>query len=773
MNKGKLNLGKKICDGIGNISVKFRYIFMGLFIAVFGVCCYFMTQVKVNYDITKYLPSSTPTAVALKITKENFGMNGNISIMAENITDEQSAEIESIITADSTVLNCTKDTSKEGSVLFKVFFKTDNYSEWTQKSIDSLRKSLTEKGYNVSINGEAVDSMAIQSSIGKEMPVILGIAVAIIFVILLATSKSWFEPVIFLLSIAVSIVINLGTNCLLGEISYIANTVSAILQLALAMDYSIILLHRYEEEKKNSENNKEALKKALSYSVKAISTSGLTTVAGLVALMLMQFSIGFDIGIVLAKGIILSMLTVFFFMPCMILLFNKVLEKTKHKSFKPNMGFLKTYAFKTRYIVPAIFVLFMVGAVVLQSFTSFTYGVSATKNKNSAVYKENQTIVQTYGSQNTLSVIFPSSHENEVEILKTARDIKVDDKDVVTSVQALSSIDALPIAVAGGMSEEEFTSLMTQFEVEARDGRFYVDDIMNTLYKKYSLLFALPESMFKNAVVKQGFTEEQAETLWEMKQTVSVLWNCGLTRIVFNLNLEKTGKNAFDYVGKLRAALNENEHIDGSCYLLGDTVSLYDVRETFKKDNIIISVVSVVTILLIVAISFRSLSVPVILVLVIQSGIWITSAISFIFSESIFFMVYLILVCIMMGASIDYAIILTSRYMENRKTMDKGESMKEALNSSVLTILTSGTIFVTASLVIGLVSTIPVISSIGLLISRGVLISVLLVLGLLPQLLILFDKVIAKTTLNSKFYFEKPQNPPETEEKELKTEEIQ
>lgn len=738
--------------------VRYRYLFMALFIALFvgGIFC--MGLVNVNYDFTEYLPPDSETRISLDLMENSFGDIGTAQIMAKNVTREQAEEISAVIAGTKNVRGVNFDASKEdyykdGNALFQVFFNTGNASQETVDTVAELRAALSE--YELAVNGSSLDTMYIQEAIAGEMPMILGIAFAIVLIILMLTSNSWFEPVVFLLTVIVAIVLNMGTNFILGTISFISHTICAILQLALAMDYSIILLHRYSEECERTEDRKEAMAIALSQSIVSISSSSLTTIAGLLSLVFMQFTIGFDIGIVLAKGIIMSMLCVFLLMPSLILLFSKPIEKTRHKNLLPRLNRLSDFSFRARKVVPVILAVIFVAAAVLQTYTTYTYSVEATKNHSDPIYVENAQIMETFGEQNNLVILYRPNVDALAsvnvalgnDLIEEIRSIMVDGKTAVKNVTGFSTVDVKPMLAAYG-SEADVRALLSTLGLDYDSEQIYLDELY------FNLLDALQGMEFFGLTGNPIYYKLYAvRTMLEENEQVRLLYNEGVMRILFSVDLPKASDEAFSFVEQLRAMLKRN-HADFDGYVLGDSVSLYDIRETFKGDLRNITLVSVLSILLIVLLAFRSVAVPVILVAVIQGAIWINMAISAVAGEGIFFVGYLILICIQMGATIDYGIVLTNRYMERRRTAGRKESLVFAMNAAFPTIVTSGGIFIVAGFLIGGISSVPIISTIGMLLGRGAIISVALVLLLLPELLVLFDRFVEKTTFRCRFYRE-------------------
>lgn len=344
---------------ISSFIVKARYVLLGIFVALVGLCSFLMTKVNINYDMLIYLDKDSTSTVALNKMEEEFGSVGQAQIMIKDISFDEAKNVESKLGSIKGIASVVftenvKDTEyfvlntgseDTGSALYKVFLTTGNYDVESYDTVDEIRNiliSYRDSGHaigTVALNGGAVESKFLTETLDSDMTKILIIVALVVLVILTIVSQSWIEPLIFALVAGGAILINMGTNILLNALpnignsmSFITKAIAAVMQLALAMDYSIILLHAYKEQKAKGLNKNEAMTNALSSSFAPVSSSSLTTIAGLVALMFMSFSIGFDVGLVLAKGILVSLLCVFLFMPALLILFDPLLEKTKHKS---------------------------------------------------------------------------------------------------------------------------------------------------------------------------------------------------------------------------------------------------------------------------------------------------------------------------------------------------------------------------------------------------------------------------------------------------------
>ncbi len=891
----------KFFDNLAKFIVSARWYFFGIFMALTIASVFLIPMVGVNYDMTKYLPENSDTKVALKVMEDEFGASGTASILVENASVDQIEQLKIKIQEVDGVANVVFDSTStsyyhDNNGLLKVFFENGDYAEETTNAIANIRTVCEE--YEVALGGSAVEATTSRNAIGSEMAIILLIAVAIVLLILLLTSRSWLEPLVYLIVIGCAIVLNMGTNLILGEISFITESISTIMLIALEMDYCIVLCSRFREEQEKGLAPVEAMKKALSGSFLAIIASSLTVIAGLVALMFMDFTIGFDIGAVLAKGVFLSIIAVLFFMPSIILMLSRALQKTAHSSFLPKMDKVATFASKTKYVIPALFLCLVVAGVVLQTGVQFSYVVDSAK-QGSQLQIETSKIEDTFGKQNSLVVMVTKGDTaREYELYNNIVNIEVNGEKYINSAsgivatQLYTSLSKNDLIKTYGLTEEVVTDIYSKLN-RAETENVYVIELLdylkansntisniatakqtyvNNVYAQFSaisfgsnsidlyqnmtpemakagyslsdtgyatlqavyagmnvttlpnyavlqILYTqnidnyqtqlqglmtsapftsltvaqivagqnLPESVVKQIFATFGKTENDtiinaqliqalhnvnSETNKTIIQTIAETTQTQVTagiaqaeyarglfvsenysRMIFNLNLAVDDEKAVSFINELNTILAESGY--ENYYIANNTSNMMNTMEVFKTDRIKTDLITIIAILLIVLLTFRSLSIPVILVLTIQGAIWINLGISNLAGESVFFVCYLLAMAIQMGATIDYGILLTDRYTKFRKDHNKVDSLKMALNTSITTVLTSGLILILAAFTIHFVSSTPLISEIGLLIGRGALISVIAILLVLPQLLLLFDKVIEKTTLKQKFFNEK------------------
>lgn len=1087
---------------IASFIIKKRFFIITFFLIAAIASGFFVSKVKINYDISKYLNSESETSLALKIIEDQFGVNGNMQVMVSNVDLDISKEIQKSIENIDYVIDVnfdpySTDYYKDNNALYILIIDGDDYSEHA-KSVTSDVNDLL-KNYKTAYAGTTIDKQRLQESIESEMIYIIIVAISLAIAILLLTSESWIEPLILLGTAGIAILINLGTNVFFSSISYITKSISAILQLALSIDYSIVLLHTYRKNK-GLISNQEAMEKAILQVVKPVSASGLTTLAGLCALLFMSYRIGFDIGIVLMKGILISLITSITLLPGVVLLFDHLLEKTHKKSIQFSGEFFAKTAKKGSKIIISIGLILIISCAALNFNNTYVY--SNQSNVDSI-------ISETFAKNNQFMVVFPNSvsdYENQETFINEIKQFRTkDDKDVFVNytsytntilehynqekiVQKLEiskdeanmlltmynlyknpnnvklsfsemvsysnyllendedaktyaeentkstikKLEAIKILLENDNSSDilytmltsdplnEITNNVKRFSIDEIYGLYFYDSIednevafntmlnfivyagenihefksvidpntlaslkivsnnvneritkantpltrktfQNYMYQTYnkvltdeqvSMIYSsyftstgTPESEtinylnLMNFLVKSGqITDENAiasinesnkqyqlviskyafdefiptlkaviyastgllpeisitnddihmvyvtylnqvgsfnnmkikgtnfvnfvksmyensdymkdqigEALYtsicdlnlidsylindqkfnyleifnivdnlknsihtnlengemnsdmisgvfikyeinhenklttpiiatdllafinENKETNSILMKkldqnkldkiddanekintanklfkgSKYSRLLISMNLDMEGKDTENFVTYLKETATK--YFGQDSYIAGESVSTNDLKNSFKIDELIISIVTIVSILIIVALTFKSVSLPVILVLVIQGACWIAFATNAI-TGSVFFMSYIIASCILMGATVDYGILMSTNYIENRKTMDKYGALKFSIKTSLPTIFTSGLILTVCGFTICFISSQASISSVGLLVGKGTLAAIALILFLLPSLLYLLDKIILKTT---------------------------
>lgn len=645
--------------------------------------------VNINYDLTRYLPDTVQSKAGLDLMEEKFGYPGTGRVMIEDVTLYEAKQYKDklekvdgvdqimwldtgtdVFSSDAFInFNSIDDYYKDGSAVMDIVFEKGDTSRKTSRAIDAMQEITGEKGHYV---GMAVQNKSLAENVTKEMKLILTLGVLMIFIILCLTTNSWFEPVLYLIVMGVAILINKGTNIFLGEISFLTNSVSAVLQLAVSMDYSIFLIHAFTREKNKGLDQMTALTNAINEALNSIFASSLTTIVGFIVLAFMKFNIGFDMGIVLAKGIIFSLLTVVFFMPAMILRLTPMIEKTGHRSFMPGFDKLSRGIYRIRYGVLIFVAIFVIPAYTAQNMNRFLFGNDAVgASEGTKVYDDEQLINAKFGRSNMMMALVPNTS-------------LIDEKAFTDEVEALA-----------------YTKSVTSMAGSLPDG--------------------VPEEFLPKSITEQ-------------------LHKNDYSRILIYVRSKGESKLAYQCSDEIQALMKK--YYPENSYLVGTTPSTQDIETTITKDYSRVNVLSLLGIFFVVMFSFKSVAIPVIIMIPIEVAIFINMAVPYIKGDTMIFMGYIIVSCIQLGATVDYAILTTNNYLECRKQAEKREAAIQALNMSIPAILTSGSILTIVGYILYNISSVAVIGDLGHLIGRGAWMSMLLVCTLLPAFLVLFDNIL-------------------------------
>jgi len=760
--------------GIAKFIVKSRNLMLVIF-AVAAIASVFMaSRVKVIDELTDYLPETTETRQGLDLMEEQFTTFGTAKIMIRNIGFKQAQEIADSLERIKGVSSVSfynedeedeegitdkeamQDVYADSSALFSVTFETEKEEEEAQVAIANVREALADYDVYFYTTIDKDDSAALQ----QDMKGILVLVVFIIVAVLLFTSTTYMEIPIFMAVFAMAALLNAGTNFIFGNISFISNAVGTVLQLALAIDYAIILFHRYMEEKDGGKENEKALIEALSKAIPEISSSSLTTVAGMVALMFMQFGIGADLGRVLTKAIILSMLSVFCFMPALIMNFTEQIDKTRHKSFVPRINRWGRVVVATRFVSIPIFAVVLFLSCYWSSKCNYIYDKgSVVAAKMNEYFTAKREISKTFEIDNTMAILVPpGDYESEAAILA-----RLDGIDRVESTLGLANVsvdDDEQYVLTDKLSPQDF-SQVADLDVDTcrmlyrfyawkseRYGAFLnsIDEFNVSLIDMIDFIYGEEENETFD------FDADLSQDIKDMHEAVTdaraQLEGTDYDRLIFTVSGPVEGKETFALVDQVRDIAYDYYN---EVYVVGDSTSDYDLSKSFLTDNIKISVMTALFVLIILFFTFDNVSIPVVLVATIQSAIWINFSIPFLTNSDMFFLSYLIVSAIQMGATIDYAIVITNRYVELRQTIgNKAVCVTETLNQCFATIVTSGAILTVSAFAIGRMTSNVVIASLGSALGKGALISIVLIMLILPQLLYVFDGMFQKTFWRNK-----------------------
>ncbi len=676
-------------DWLAQSIIKHKKFILISFIITAAVSFLLSKLVEINYDLLEYLPKESHSTVSMEIMNEEFSKSPpNARVMLTDVSIPQAMEYKKQIAQiegvreiswlddavdiyqpleviDKKVLDSWY---KEGNALFSLVIDMDT----SIAAVNNIRTLIADRG---EITGDIVDSVAAKEASGASRGAMLVILLSIL-IILSLTSSSWFEPLLFLLAIGFAIVINNGTNIIFGSISSVTQTTSSILQLAVSMDYAIFLLHRFRDYREEGHDVQTAMPMAMRSAFPTIFASGVTTIIGFAALILMRFGLGADLGMVLTKAVVLSLLSVSLLLPVLTLYTYKIIDKTHHRSFLPSFNKFGRFAVKIGIPVFALVMVVVAPAFLAQKSNDFIYGTSGVNGSS----QEISATEILFGKENNMVMLIPKG-------------------DVVTEKAIVSELYSLPVV----------SSVIS-----------YTETVGEKIPQEF-----VPQEMLSKLVSNK------------------------YSRIVITVKTTQEGPQAFSTVEQIRV-LGDKYYKD-AYYLAGGSVNTFDMMLTIVEDNRLVTIAGIIGIAIIIFLTFRSISIPLILLLTIESAIWINLAFPYFTDEKVVFIAYIIISSIQLGATVDYAILFASRYIENRATMGKRTAAVQTVSDTTVSILTSASILMIAGIVLGITSTNGVTAQLGTLIGRGTMLSVALVLFLLPTLLLVFDKVIQKTTLNLKF----------------------
>ena len=560
----------------------------------------------------------------------------------------------------------------DGCALFTLTIEDDKRVQ----AVDDLRAIIGDEN---AMSGAAVSTAVATTSTVAEIRMITVFAVLFVLLVLLLSTKSWIEPLVVLASLGAAIMINNGSNLIFGEISFVSNAAGSLLQLAVSLDYSVFLIHRFEECKRESGDEREAMVRALCMSTGSILSSGLTTVIGFLALCLMQFQIGPDLGLVLAKGVAISLITVFVFSPALILSCHKLMEKTRHRYLLPSFRTLGKVVY--RLMIPAvlIFIMLIYPANRASNSNEYYYGSAHIFGPDTQLGADTAAIEETFGKSDTYVLMVPRG-------------------DVVRERALSEELQAIP----------EVTSILS-----------YVDVAGTTI-----------------------------PTEFVGEDTLKLLMSENYSRLVLSVDADFEGPATFKLIDRIRAVAEK--WYPGAWKLAGEGVSTEDLMGTVTVDMGKVNFLAIAAVFVVLLLSMKSVSLPVILVLAIETAIWINLSLPYFFDKTIFYIAYLIISSIQLGATVDYAILFTDRYLEYRQTMGKRDAIVSTVSVVTTSILTSGMTLTVVGFLLGDLSTHGLLSQLGMFLGKGTLCSLAIVFFVLPGLLYLLDGLIRRTTLGLK-----------------------
>ena len=691
----------------GKWVVKCRIPILVLAVALLVPSLIGMIMTRINYDMLTYLPGDIDTVVGQDILMDEFGKGAFSFVIIEGMDPEDVSSLrEDISHVDhvDTVLwyddfadvsvpmeilpSKLYDAFNSGdSTMLAIFFDTSTSSDDTMEAITAIRSIAGKQCF---VSGMSAMVTDLKDLCEKEEPIYVGIAVALACVAMMIFMDNWITPFVFLMSIGMAILLNMGTNYFLGEISYLTKALSAVLQLAVTMDYSIFLWHSYEEQKSMYEDNKEAMAVAINNTLTSVVGSSITTVAGFIALCFMSYTLGLDLGIVMAKGVILGVIGCVTTLPSMILVLDKLLQKTSHKSLLPDMGKVASGITK---VFPVFLILFL--GLVLPSYLSYKatnnevyYDLGETLPEDMAYVVANSKLQEDFGVGATHMVLVSTD---------------VSDTDVRAMIHEMENVEGIKYALG-------------------------LESVVGPL---------VPEEMLPESVKEVLKSDD-----WEL------------------LLVNSEYKTATDEVN---AQINELNTIlkkyDAKGMLIGEAPCTKDLIETTDEDFKVVNTVSIVAIFVIIALVEKSITLPLILVAVIELSIFINLGLAHLTGTSLPFIAPICISTIQLGATVDYAILMTTRYKQERyEGRDKREAVTNALKVSIPSIIVNAMGLFSATFGVALYSDVDIISSLCDLMARGAIVSMFAVILFLPAMFMLFDKVICVTSIGFRNKNAEPSN---------------
>ncbi|WP_432649783.1 efflux RND transporter permease subunit [Huintestinicola sp.] len=662
-----------------------------LLTAFFALC---KPLIPVNYDMNDYLPDDSRSTVSLDVMEQEFdGGIPNARVMLMDVTVPQALDYKEKISGvdgvddvmwldDSCDITQPIETMDADTV--ETYYKDGNAlltvtisEEKNQSAVNEIRDIIGDKN---SLTGSAVSTAVATESTVSEISLITLIAVIFVIIVLLLTTNSWIEPVVIMAGLGVSLMINAGSNIIFGEISFVTNAAGMVLQLAVSLDYSVFLLHRFEESRKEFTDPKEAMADALTKSTGSILSSGLTTVIGFLALGLMRFKIGPDLGFALAKGVAISLICVFVFMPCLTMLTYKLLDKTRHRPLVPKFDKFGKAVSKIMIPMAIVFAIIIAPVYLASNANDFYYGSSHIFGTDTRLGADTAKIEAVFGKQDTYVVLVPNGSRQTEKALSDELQTLPQIKDIIS----------------------------------------YVDTV--------------------GAEIPEQYLDSE---------TYSMLCSENYSRMVLSADAYYEGSETFALIENIRDICEK--YYAGDYYLAGEGVSTYDLMDTVTKDMVKVNLIAIGAVFIVLLLTMRFLSLPVILVLAIETAIWLNLSLPYFKDSSVFYIAYLIISSVQLGATVDYAILMTDRYLEFRRSMPKKEAVPKTISTVSVSILTSGSVLTVVGLLLGNLSTHGLLAQLGMFVGVGAIFSLVIVFFVLPGLLYIFDGAIRRTTLKANF----------------------
>lgn len=685
--------------------LRHRRVVIGVFVALTVICACLIPQVKIDANMSDYLPPTAKSSQDLDAMKRIYGNDiANARVYVTGIGLPQAKVLDRRLKGEKDVISVTwlgdevdvdqpLETQDADTIadwydgkgyLFQAVLK----SGVKQSQIDHIRaiaKAMpgTRK---VAIDGSAADDAANMATINTDMGKIMTIAVIVVLVVVALNTTSYLHPIVMLLTIGVAIVLNMGTNVFRGTISSITQLVASVLQLAVSMDYSIVLLTNFGRAQQETDDQFEAMVSAMTKSFPVILSSAAVTFFGFLSLGAMQFLIGADMGIALAKGIVCSFFSITLLMPCILYDMRRLVARTTHKPFFRSFRRMAKVCHAGAVPALAIAAVLAVPALLASQSVSFTYGSAANMSPTSQVKIDGDVINKAFGESQTWAIMVPAEHWGDENAL-------VEDLQKLPTTKSVLSYSTIASS-------------------------------------------ALPRQLADKSQIKQ-------------------LFSGGYSRIVLTSRIPDESRQAFDLVKRVRGLCRARY---GNRYrLVGNAVSYADIKAVTSVDSTTVKLASILAIGAVLLVMFRSVSIPVILIMAIEVSIWMNEAVPYLMGQTVNFVAFLVIDAVQLGAAVDYAIIFTEEYLARRRRMPKADASIQSIEKTAQPIMTSSSILILACLGIYLSVSSPMIQQVGMLIARGALISVILIFFVLPLLFTLLDGLVRVTSYKIGFYRGDPQ----------------
>ena len=709
---------------LAGILVNLRYVFAAVMLAVTILCAFLALRVEINTDMTRYLPAASPMRQGVDILETAFPDPGEQSAFRFVFTGLDESEIPAIRQqiADHIYVSRVEYVpgdahyNKDGRTLFIVNL---DYG-YDSRQAGTVQRVFTKQfqDYDFAIGSNEM--------MKTEVPLkLLAIGVSILIAILVLMSRSWIEPVLFLIAIGMAVVINLGTNIYPGYISDITFSIAPVLQLVLSMDYSIILMNRYREEKQMGLRKTDAMKSALEHSFSSIFSSSFTTVVGLLALVFMTFKIGRELGVVLAKGVFISMICVFTVLPTLILWGDRLVEKTAKKTIPLPTRWLAFFSEKARHVIPFLFVAMFALFFWLRSFTPIIFTENLTDDL-SAVFPADNTVVLLYQNQ------------DEGQILPLIAELEQNEH--VRTVQAYANSFDQPLNIwqmteamgqmGGSAMPQNIIESVFHTKGWGEDTTMTLSEFMDTLTldDRFANVFGISTERIR-AQMREAFDAQR-------NQMRGPDWS----RVVIYSDYPDDSEETTAFMDDLYARCERD--FTGKTYLIGTSAMVHEMANNFSREFLTVSLITAVAIFLVVLLTFRAPAIPLILVLLVQCGVYMAITAMGWQGYDVYYLALLVVQGILMGATIDYAIVFSSYYQELRRTLPRYESLCGAYEKTIHTIMTSGLILILVTAILGKFCPTQSIAQVCTSIALGSLSAVLLILFILPGLLACFDRLV-------------------------------